>query len=370
MNKVKTIAMYLPQFHVIPENSKFWGEGFTDWVGVKKSSPIFEGHEQPRVPLNKNYYDLSIKENIAWQAKLAKENGVYGFGIYHYWFSNEHNLLSKPAELILENEDIDINFFFSWDNSHWIRTWSKIKGNDWNTLNENVDKNKVANEPQVLMEYKLGEKPDWKNHFEHLLPYFKDKRYIKHDNKPMFMILHWSEKIAEMAEYWDLLARENGFSGMHIIYYPGNKMHLKKNDYSFTYEPTWAFIGNVIKHICVKTLKLIGVKKPRIYDYDKIWKIILKNAKRQKDPNRYYGAIVRYDDSPRRGKTAAIIINDSPEKFKKYYEELIRICQKQNKDYIFLTAWNEWGEGAYLEPDEKNGYAYINALREAIENTR
>ena len=103
--KVKILAMYLPQYHVIPENSKFWGEGFTDWVSVKKATPLYEGHVQPVVPFNSNYYDLSKKDNIKWQITLAKKYGVYGFGIYHYWFSKERNLLTKPVEIILEKKD-------------------------------------------------------------------------------------------------------------------------------------------------------------------------------------------------------------------------------------------------------------------------
>ena len=109
--KTKLITWYLPQYHRIPENDEFWGEGFTDWVAVKKAQPLFKGHQQPRVPMSNNYYDLSIKDNIVWQAKLAKENGIYGFGIYHYWFNNEKNLLTKPVEIIYDNKDIDINFF-------------------------------------------------------------------------------------------------------------------------------------------------------------------------------------------------------------------------------------------------------------------
>lgn len=369
MNKVKTIAMYLPQFHVIPENSKFWGEGFTDWVGVKKSSPIFEGHEQPRVPLNKNYYDLSIKENIAWQAKIAKENGVYGFAMYHYWFSNDHNLLTKPSELLLENKYININFCFAWDNSNWKRTWSKLRGNDWSPVEDRVKKESNHDEPEILMEYVLGEEDDWKVHFEYLLSFFKDKRYIKHDNKPMFIIFNWSEKISQMANYWDHLARENGFAGMYMIYRPGTNVYFHNNECNFTYEPTWAFSGNLFARIVIKMHNLLGIKRVWKYDYDKVWNTILKRAENEKDSNRYYGAIVRFDDTPRRGKAARIILNDSPQKFSNYYNQLIKICKKQNKEYIFLTAWNEWGEGSYLEPDEKDRYDYLEALHNAIINS-
>uniref|UniRef100_UPI003AB827B2 glycoside hydrolase family 99-like domain-containing protein n=1 Tax=Faecalibacillus intestinalis TaxID=1982626 RepID=UPI003AB827B2 len=115
MSKVKIIANYLPQFHEIPENNKFWGKGYTDWVAVKKSKALFDGHDQPREPEEDRYYSLDQKDAIKWQAELARENGIYGFGIYHYWFSSDLQLLQKPAEIILKNKDIKINFMFIWD---------------------------------------------------------------------------------------------------------------------------------------------------------------------------------------------------------------------------------------------------------------
>ncbi|MBQ0066894.1 MAG: glycoside hydrolase family 99-like domain-containing protein, partial [Phascolarctobacterium sp.] len=131
-DKVKVIANYLPQYHRIPENDMWWGEGYTDWVATKNAKPLFEGHRQPRIPLDNNYYDLSDVNTIRWQAQLARKYGVYGFGIYHYWFNSNMQLLQKPAELLLKNKDIDINFMFIWDNSSWIRSWSNIKEcNDW-----------------------------------------------------------------------------------------------------------------------------------------------------------------------------------------------------------------------------------------------
>ena len=132
VNKVKVIANYLPQYHTIPENDKWWGKGFTDWIAVKATEPAYEGHNQPRVPLNENYYSLDCADSIRWQASLAREYGIYGFGIYHYWFSSNQQLLQKPAELLLQNKDIDINFMFIWDNLTWKRTWSKLsRGLDW-----------------------------------------------------------------------------------------------------------------------------------------------------------------------------------------------------------------------------------------------
>lgn len=366
--KVKIIAMYLPQYHVIPENSKFWGEGFTDWVGVKNAVPLFPGHIQPRKPLNDYYYDLSKKEDVAWQVKLAKEYGIYGFGIYHYWFSNDVQLLTKPAEIILENKDLDIPFFFAWDNASWRRTWSKLRGNAWAPLSDEKQKAEKNQGSSILVKYVLGEEKDWKNHFIYLLEYFNDDRYIKVENKPVFAIYNYNEKIAEMEQYWDKIAKEYGFAGIYFLHKESSLNHLPRNVNDFTYEPIYSGFGDGWRTWFYKALTLLNITKhigPFKYSYDRTWEKALHNAALRTDASEWHGAFVSYDDTPRRGKQGRLFIGDSPEKFKKYMRELIRICKKQNKEYILLTAWNEWGEGAMLEPSKKDGFGYLEAIRDA-----
>ena len=365
--KVKILAMYLPQYHVIPENSKFWGEGFTDWVTVKKASPLFDGHSQPLEPYDDNYYDLSEKKNIQWQADLAKKYGVYGFGIYHYWFSNEKNLLTKPAEIILADKTIDIPFFFAWDNANWRRSWSKFRGNAWAPL-EDKKPEKGDKESSILIKYELGEKPDWKNHFDYLLPYFSDERYIKVNNKPLFEIFNFSEKIYEMAAYWDELARENGFDGLHIVYKNSQLYKLPKEECNFCYEPQYSGWGAAHKQYVFKGLSMLGLAKagPYKYSYDKIWNKIIESAKKRNAAYDWHGAFVSYDDTPRRGKQGRLVEGSSPEKFYKYLSELAAVCEEQGKEFILLTAWNEWGEGATLEPSKKYKYEYLEAVRKVV----
>lgn len=367
MSKTKIIAMYLPQYHEIPENSKFWGEGFTDWVSVKKAEPLYKGHKQPKMPQNGKYYDLSKKENVAWQAKIAKKYGVDGFGIYHYWFSSKKQLLTKPAEIILENKDIDIPFFFAWDNISWKRTWSKLKGNDWSPIVDDKAQRK-KDEPEILIEYVLGDKEEWKSHFDYLLPYFKDDRYIKKEGRPVFVVYHYDEKIILMGKYWNELAQKNGLSGVEIIYrYDPIKM-IPSNQKTFTYEPPFSGWGTTVTRVISKIERVLGKNDLQIYEYDKVWKKIIENAKKSANSNVMSGAFVEYDDTPRRGKKGKVVTGATPQKFEKYMAELLRISSRQNKDFIFLTAWNEWGEGAYLEPDTENGYAYLEALKRAVES--
>lgn len=372
MNKPKIIALYLPQFHCIPENDQFWGKGFTDWVSVKKAKPLFKGHNQPIIPNENNYYDLSKQESVEWQAKLAKDNGIYGFGVYHYWFNNEKNLLTKPAETLRDSPKVGIKYFFIWDNNNWKRSWSNVEGNSWALTEEKlVDKDTGLS---ILIPFILGTEPDWENHYNYLRSHFMSPNYEKYNNKPVFCIFWHNKEIEKMCEYWDLLAKKDGFDGIHIIYKDSYSKLLSKSNQRYTYQPHWSgwhtpsFIQKVINKLC----KIIKYKprpktKMKVLDYDKVWKQIINYSAQHKEKELYHGAFVGYDDSPRRGKSNAIIIkNGNPEKFKKYFDKLYKISASQNKDYIFLTAWNEWGEGAYLEPDTNNGYKYLYAIKEIV----
>lgn len=365
MDRVKIFSMYLPQYHETEENSRFWGKGFTDWVSVKNAVPLFDGHKQPERPLNDNYYDLSNVKNIEWQANLAKEYGIDAWGIYHYWFNSNQQALTKPSELLLNNKHIDMPFFFAWDNASWKRTWSKISGNDWAPLNDN--KKNLKNEPEVLIEYKLGNIDDWKIHFDYLLPFFMDHRYVKHNGKPLFLIYRYESKINDMINYWNELAQNNGFDGMEIVL-SYNPFHgIPKSINKFYYEPLYSGWGSYIDRFKRKILKNKEQVEVQKYDYEHIWKRIIRNAKKCNDSEVYYGGFVGYDDSPRRGKKGKVVIGSSPTLFGEYLGKLINICQEQNKPFIFLTAWNEWGEGAHLEPDSIQKYEYLKKVKEIKE---
>ncbi len=369
MKEIKIIANYLPQFHETEENNQWWGKGYTDWVAVKKAKPVYNEQIQPRIPCNNNYYDLTKKYILEWQISIAKKYGIYGFGLYHYWFNKDMNLLYRPADVLLANKDLDINFMFIWDNATWKRTWSNVKGyaNDWVQSKESND-----GTSGILAELNYGDKDDWKIHFNYLLPFFLEERYIKIDNKPVIAIFNQynnEEKVKAMAEYWNQLAIENGFPGIYIIgrYVDGKKTNM---DYEYIYEPSYsAFLKRtVVDKIKDKfKKKILKHDEPEFYQYDEVWERIIKFAKKNSNKKIFYGAISAYDDTPRRGMNAKIILNSTPSKFRSYLKTLADISLSQGKEYIFLTAWNEWGEGAYLEPDETNGYAYLEALKAAID---
>lgn len=368
MSKPKIFAAYLPQYYETEDNNRFWGQGYTDWVGTRNAKPQYEGHEQPRVPMNENYYDLSNVESIRWQAELARKYGIDGFNIYHYWFKDGKQELYKPAELLLENRDIDISYFFTWDNASWKRTWSNIDGNDWAPTFDKTEKS----ENPVLVEFEYGDAGQWDKHFDYLLDFFKDERYYKIDNKPVFMFIGISERetLIRMAEYWNVRAKQEGFAGMYYATKKRNFLSKKIFDSVFAYEPETSVWGK--RRAIEKRLEAkFKIKMPKDapvkyrYTYEKAWKRVLNNAEKQTE-NKIFSSFVRYDDTPRRGSNAMIISGESPEKFRQYFGRLYDIASRYDGPIILLTAWNEWGEGAYLEPDSNSGYQYLEALSEII----
>lgn len=366
MKKSKIIAAYLPQYHETLENNSFWGKGYTDWVAVKNAKKLFKNHVQPKVPLNNYYYDLSNVDVIKWQAELALKYGVDGFNIYHYWFKDGKQALNIPAELLLNNKEINIEFMFTWDNTSWVRSWSNVSGNDWAPSYEGSQKYR-----QILLELDYGNESQWEKHFNYLLPYFKDKRYIKIEGKPVFGFMKSRDVsvLSRMRDCWQKLAKNNGFPGLYLI----SKQSIKDPflfDNTFFYEPIhsgWRYssaIDSKFKKVFGVSLKKLPFFK-YIMSYDRYWHRLLKNAERYHLKNVFLGGLVKYDDSPRRGDNGRILIDSTPEKFESYFSKLYEISCNDNRELLFLTAWNEWGEGAYLEPDENSGLGYLEALQSA-----
>lgn len=371
MNKTKVFAAYLPQYHEIPENNLFWGEGFTDWVGVKNATPQFEGHRQPRIPLNSNYYDLSDYKNILWQANLANQYGVDGFSIYHYWFKGGKVVLDTPAKLILNHPEINISFFFNWDNNSWIRSWSNIVGNAWAPKYDGSNSNK---DTEYLLKHEYGEEKDWKQHFEWLLPFFKDKRYYKIDGKPVFIMFRVDDKntMTMMHQYWNNLATKYNLPGIYMISGVGPFRNRHCLDAQFKYQPLGIWDKN--KAICHRMRKYLNIpgtaERINIEEYKKAWNIILRQSKQFVKRHIYTSGIVRYDDTPRRGQKANIIIGESVQLFEQFFSEFYKLNNKYDMEFLLLTAWNEWGEGAYLEPDDIDGFAYLEAIKKVVESNK
>lgn len=351
---MKIITMYLPQFHRVKENDEWWGEGFTDWVAAKSAEPLHTNHYQPHIPLNNNYYDLLDKKTMLWQADLMKQYGIDAQCFYHYWFKDGKRILEKPAENLLQWKDIDMPFCFCWASESWGRTWNRL-GNV-NFWAQTPEQEQGKSDTALLLEQSYGQEAQWKQHFEYLLPFFSDERYLKVGNKPVFYFFNSAliPCLGEMAQKWNEWAIGNGFAGIYLIGAQSNHNTIEYLDAVLYQEPTHIF-------------ELYRERaRPLFLEYDEVWEAILSYCDYR--DKAIYGGFVGFDDSPRQGKNGRIIENASPERFRVYLAELIAKNIAHNNELIFLNAWNEWGEGTHLEPDEKYGYGFLEAVRYAREH--
>lgn len=354
--KEKVIAFHLPQFHTFKENDEWWGKGFTEWTNVRKTKPLFKGHNQPRVPLNNNYYDLSKLESLLWQMKLAKKYGVDAFCYYHYWFDGKL-LLEKPIEMIRDYQGKKLEYCLCWANEPWTRSWD-------------------GNERSVLMPQRYGEEMDWKKHFKYLLTYFKDPYYIKINNRPMLVLYRCNNipNCDDMIRCWDECCKTEGFAGIYVVEelngFQNHPACVNSKAY-LDFEP----MNTVVNHRTF-TERIMDKMRTKLYNsrfhidcayvykYSMIWHNILRRPYHALSGKEHFlGGYVGWDNSPRRATKASIHIGTSPEKFGRYLRRQRLRARTYNSRFIFINAWNEWGEGAYLEPDTLHKNHYLKAVK-------
>jgi len=373
MLKTKFIAIYFPQFYETEENNAWWGDGFTDWVNVKNAKPLFKGHSQPKLPLDCNFYDQSKVETLRNQVKLAKAYGIDGFCFYHYWFDGKL-ILEKPLENFLNNKDIEMPFCLSWANESWTKRW-------------------VGDSKTVLLKQTHKEDIEiWESHFQYLLPFWKDRRAILKDGKPIFIIYQPNiiPNTKDLFAYWEKRAKEEGLEGIFFIAtkrydfiksdflnaYDGIMKFQPQNAYnSKNYSGKSFFSSNLFQLFRIFPERVIDyfhyyrkkIETYKIHNSKLIWKVILEEANEKQDGLTVYeSAYVNWDNTPRYGNKATIFSEITPDEFGDYLYELVlkrKNTSNDKDDLIFINAWNEWAEGAYLEPDTKNGYKFLEAIK-------
>ena len=380
---IKPIAYYLPQFHQIPENDEWWGEGFTEWSNVKKARPVYEGHYQPKIPYE--YYDLSDPSVMHKQIAMAREYGLYGFCFHYYWFGGKR-LLEKPIENFLNDKSPSANFPFMlcWANENWTRRWD-------------------GKENDVLIAQKHSV-DDHQKVTKDLFRYFHDKRYIKTQGKPVIII--YRPSIIDRFENLTRILRDsavaNGFDGIHIV--STNSFNFKNED-SYDIDGIAEFPPHFSKNVSRNLIygkghkwysreciyrKLIHRTRLRwysrkhrritergfrgiIHDYKDCKNVNLENYKQilsEKKKYAYYPATFpSWDNTPRKQYDSAIYADTSPEDFCSWLIGAMKFTTEYNTQddkFVFINAWNEWAEGAVLEPDKVNGFDNLHALKMAI----
>ncbi|UWZ78167.1 glycoside hydrolase family 99-like domain-containing protein [Geoalkalibacter halelectricus] len=343
---VRLISFYLPQFHPIPENDQWWGKGFTEWTNVSKAVPQFLGHYQPRLPGEFGFYDLRIPEILPRQAALAKSYGLSGFCFYFYWFGGK-TLLEHPIELFLENKDIDFEFCLCWANENWTKTWDGL-------------------ERDILIAQNHSPEDDI-DFIAHIKKYLSDPRYVRIEGKPVLLV--YRPKLlpdaAQTANRWRDWCRKNGVGEIYLVsvqsFEKDNPLFLGF-DAATEFPPGQARISNIVRSVDVLNPKFSG----KVFDYRDLARRFKNRT--ESDYPLFKAVCPGWDNEARRPGRGRVFHFSSPEIYAEWLEDSCKLTMKKDSEerMLFVNAWNEWAEGAYLEPDRKFGYAYLQATLDVV----
>lgn len=363
------VTFYLPQFHPIPENNQWWGTGFTEWTSVASARPRFDGHHQPQLPADLGFYDLRLDETRIAQAEMARAYGIDGFCYYHYWF-NGRRLLERPFNEVLASGRPDFPFCLCWANENWTRAWD---GLERDTL--------------VRQEYS---EVDWLAHITWLIEVFKDKRYIKINGKPLFLIYRPDAISGEHIAFWRSVLHEHDSPGLYLCAVKtgfaqvGSKELVKRGyDAVVNFQPngtdfpskasTKTMLYEALKRLLPNGLyqKLKhSASANKLISYAGLMENVLRKpvAVTHKE---FPCVFASWDNSARR-KTATIIQNDDPELYAEWLKASVeRVARYPDEErLVFINAWNEWAEGCHLEPDRKYGRRFLEATARAIASAK
>jgi lipopolysaccharide biosynthesis protein/glycosyltransferase involved in cell wall biosynthesis len=342
----RLIAFYLPQFHPILENDEWWGEGFTEWTNVANAEPLFTGHYQPHLPADLGFYDLRVAETRQAQADLAREAGIHAFCYYHYWF-NGKLLLERPFNEVLESGRPDFPFCLCWANEHWSRRWDG-RGED------------------VLQPQSYGEQDDVE-HIRWLMPALADPRAVKVNGKPVFIVYQARElpDPARTADAWRRELREAGLPDLYLVavetgWDAGWDATQLGFDAKVLFQPQFSILQTVPQ------AAVDGPEGLRVFDYNEAWPALSKP-----EPvayRRYETVCSGWDNSTRTGTRGWLLHNATPEAYESWLGQAVSRSRDlpPGERLVFLNAWNEWAEGAHLEPDLRHGGTYLEATRRAL----
>jgi lipopolysaccharide biosynthesis protein len=366
----RLIAFYLPQYHPIPENDKWWGKGFTDWVNVKKGQPRFFRHYQPHEPAELGYYDLSQESIRIAQAEMAKQYSISGFCYYHYWFNNKM-LLEKPFNEVLESGKPDFPFCLCWANENWTRRWDGC-------------------EHEILIEQDYSTY-DAEKHIVWLAQAFSDKRYIRIDNKPLLLI-YKADSIPQIENKiltWRKIIKGMGFKDIFLCSVKSYHNNLTdKETFNLGFDALVDFIPTPLtlpdrnitsipryyfSLVLNKILFKIGIRSKNyllpvtsVYSYKRLANEIMNRARSEFQT--FQCVIPGWDNSARRKQNSIVIQNDDADIYKKWLSKSFENIKEQPSDeqIVFINAWNEWAEGCHLEPDQRNGKIFLEATLEVV----
>jgi lipopolysaccharide biosynthesis protein len=351
---VRLIAFYLPQFHPIPENDAWWGKGFTEWRNVVNARPLFRGHYQPHIPADLGFYDLRVPEARVAQADLAREYGIHGFCYYHYWF-NGRRLLERPLAEVLASGKPEFPFCICWANENWTRTWDGKQDN-------------------ILIAQNYSHEDDVA-HIKSLLPYLEDHRYIRVHGKPLLLVYR-TELLpdpARTAALWRETSLAAGIGDLYLVtiesFQTSHDPKLLGFDAAVEFPPLGLTSSKSASvHLFVRAGILSkAYVETNILKYKQAVDRFLNSA----EPGylRFHAVTPAWDNTPRRKKNALILNDSNPQQYGAWLRNVVEKTARKLKGderLVFINAWNEWGEGNHLEPDQKWGRGYLEATKNAL----
>jgi len=353
-SKVHLVALYLPQFHPIPENDEWWGAGFTEWTNVTRAEPLYKGHRQPRLPSELGFYDLRLPEVREAQAELARQYGLSAFCYYYYWF-NGRRLLERPLDEMLKTGKPDFPFLICWANEPWSRNWDGF-----------------SRDVLLAQTYE----PGWPRRLARdVAPLLRDRRYFRLDGKPMLLIYRIGnvpESTASMRQLRDAL-RDEGIPEIHLaaawVWFPEDvdapaDPSASGLDAFFEIPPHW---------LPAQPLQPLPPGLPRkfageVKDYNRTITVALAKLDEPVEGKRHRGVMVGWDPTARKGPRSVIFHGATPANFRRWLRRTIAHERRQRGErVVFINAWNEWAEGAYLEPDRDFGRGWLEAVASAVD---
>jgi len=344
---VKYIAFYLPQFHAIPENDEWWGEGFTEWTNVTRALPQYIGHQQPRRPANLGFYDLKNRESQLKQIELAKNYGVHGFCYHYYWFSGK-KLLDAPLNALLEDNTLDFPFCINWANENWTRRWD-------------------GNESDVLLGQTYSD-TDHLNFIKDVSTILQDERYIKIEGKPLLMVYRPSliPNLDLMVQIWRDYCRDIGIGEIFLVLthsFDTTDPRKIGFDAAVDFAPNNMPLKGVSRKVDYVNKAFSG----NIYDYESA--IDIAENYQQPPYIKYRSVCPSWDNEARKTGKGTALDGAKPSLYKKWLDTVNQQTIKHNdvgNRFVFINAWNEWAEGAYLEPDKRYGFSYLDATYKSL----
>jgi lipopolysaccharide biosynthesis protein len=348
---VRVIAFYLPQFHPIPENDGWWGKGFTEWTNVTRAKPNFAGHYQPHLPSDLGFYDLRVPEVREQQAALADRFGIHGFCYYYYWF-NGRQILERPLQEVFRSGKPDFPFCVCWANENWSRRWD-------------------GGSNEVLLQQEYSPEDDLA-FIESLLPLFSDRRYIRVKDRPVLLVYR-PDLLPDpraTAERWTLACREAGLPGVYLC---AGHTKTTLDPVPIGFDAAFEFPPHGTRHASKAYRKFPGIRpefKGLVLDYRAL--AVQYLGKPMPAYPLHKAVMVAWDNTARRQLDGTIFLHSSPEAYEVWLREAAELVRRHNapgERLVFINAWNEWAEGAHLEPDQRFGLQYLEATRRALSTT-